>query len=913
MSRTVRAVAALSLAALSACEGPVVYQSPVDSGPAALDASAAMDAHDGADAPDTAVYCTGDVCCPATRPLACGAACVDPATDGDHCGGCDTACGAGGYCSAGACVCSVPQSYCPGLGCVDTTVDPAHCGACGTVCPAGATCTNGRCLLPCATGTHRCGDACAPDTALATCGALCTPCPSPARATAACTAGGCTFTCAPGFHACGLACVDSTALATCGDACAPCPTPLHGRAVCTPTGCGAVCDGGYHPCGTACASDASPASCGASCAPCPTPDHGAAACVSGVCAVTCSAGYFRCGGVCTDGNSPLGCGPGCAVCVAPVHATPTCAAGACGFACDGGYHLCGSACADDATAASCGSRCTPCAATAHATATCTAGACGFTCDRGYAAGGGACVELPRPIAPADLATVTGRRPSLRWNLPAGTGDAVVEVCRDRGCATVLATLPAAGGAGTPGVDLPRGTAFWRVRATATGVTSVVWQFTVEAGVGTVSAAWGAGTDVDGDGYADVAVGLPFLLVPGSLVYVYRGSAAGLRTTDRETVVAPDDGSQFAVVASSAGDVNGDGYGDLVVGAPMYMGSVGRAYVYLGSPTGLVTTAATVLTGPAAGSSFGSAVSAAGDVDGDGYGDLLVGASGAGAGGRVYLYPGSAAGTLGAAAVTLDGPDGRGGRFGIGVAAAGDVNADGYADALVGADGVGGYTGRAYVFLGSATGLATAPEATLVPGVGGQFGYAVAGVGDVDGDGYPDVAAGALTADLGGGRVYVYHGGSAGIDPTAIAVLTGPDGPGTQYGAHVAPAGDTDGDGYGDFTVGAPLAVGMAGRAYLYRGGATVATVAAETLRGPDTATGYFGAAVAPGRDVNGDGYADVVVSAERAAGYSGQVYVYPGGASGLGAPMVITGTEPGGRSGYSLAVRDGRWVCRSGG
>src|SRR5204863_318808 len=142
-------------------------------------------------------------------------------------------------------------------------------------------------------------------------------------------------------------------------------------------------------------------------------------------------------------------------------------------------------------------------------------------------------------------------------------------------------------------------------------------------------------------------------------------------------------------------------------------NTGRAYVYLGGAGGLATTPATTLTAPdGAGGRYGFSVASAGDVNGDGFADLVVGAPGVSTNtGRAYVYLGGAGGLATTPATTLTAPDGAGGDFGISVASAGDVNGDGYADLVVGAHRVSTDTGRAYVYLGGASGLATTPSST----------------------------------------------------------------------------------------------------------------------------------------------------------------------------------------------------------
>src|SRR5207302_1566887 len=131
----------------------------------------------------------------------------------------------------------------------------------------------------------------------------------------------------------------------------------------------------------------------------------------------------------------------------------------------------------------------------------------------------------------------------------------------------------------------------------------------------------------------------------------------------------------------------------------------------------------------------------------------------------------------------------------------DVNADGYADVIISAPRAGGsgWPGRAHLYLGGPAGLAATPTTSIDPpaGEGGFFGHSVASAGDVNGDGYADAVIGASLAN----RAYVYHGGPSGLATAPATSLTGPSG--AEFGWSVASAGDVTGDGYADVIVGAP--------------------------------------------------------------------------------------------------------------
>jgi len=391
---------------------------------------------------------------------------------------------------------------------------------------------------------------------------------------------------------------------------------------------------------------------------------------------------------------------------------------------------------------------------------------------------------------------------------------------------------------------------------------------------------GAG-DVNNDGYADLIVGALANDAGGTdagRAYVFSSQElCSYEELHAFTGAAAYD--NFGGSVSGAGDVNNDGYADLIVGA-LYNDAggtnAGRAYVYSGQTGGLLYT----FTGAAVGDLFGVSVSGAGDVNNDGYADLIVGAwyndAGGTEAGRAYVYSGQT-GTLlytftGAAAYD---------RFGISVSGAGDVNNDGYDDLIVGANGNdagGGNAGRAYVYSGQTGALLyTFTGAAAYD----YFGWSVSGAGDVNKDGYADLTVGAPYNDAGGtdaGRAYVYSGQTG----TLLYTFTGAAA-NDYFGVSVSGAGNVNNDGYADLIVGAgwnDAGGSDAGRAYVYSGqtGALLYTFTGEA------ANDYFGNSVSGAGDVNGDGYADLIVGAYgNAAGGpgDGRAYVYSGQTGGL--------------------------------
>ncbi len=407
-------------------------------------------------------------------------------------------------------------------------------------------------------------------------------------------------------------------------------------------------------------------------------------------------------------------------------------------------------------------------------------------------------------------------------------------------------------------------------------------------------------DVNGDGFGDVIVGAYGYdngqLVDAGRAYVYLGSASGLGTTAAWTAESNQYEAYFGFSVASAGDVNGDGFGDVIVGAPLFSNGEpyeGRAYVYLGSASGLGTTAAWTAESNQVLPFFGDSVASAGDVNHDGFGDVIIGAyyydNGETDEGRAYVYLGSASG-LGTTPAWTAESDQTDARFGDSVASAGDVNGDGFGDVIVGAPFFSNgenREGRAYVYLGSASGLAASAAWTAESDrVGANFGWSVASAGDVNGDGFGDVIVGAPAYDLGltnHGRAYVYFGNAMGFaaSPTTREGMLY-----EQFGYSVASAGDVNGDGYGDVIVGGPFGVGNdEGRALVYLGSAMgLGTAAAWTVES-DEPGASFGWIAAGAGDVNNDGFGDVIVGApfyDNGQTEEGRAYVYLGSGCGNG-------------------------------
>lgn len=401
--------------------------------------------------------------------------------------------------------------------------------------------------------------------------------------------------------------------------------------------------------------------------------------------------------------------------------------------------------------------------------------------------------------------------------------------------------------------------------------------------------------------------------------------------------------------SDAGDVNGDGVDDFIIGAPITDANgnfaSGASYVIFGNANGLPSTIdigdldgsnGFALTGVSGGDYSGYSVASAGDVNGDGIADLIIGASSVDVGdnrsvGASYVVYGSDAGF--GEEVVLNSLDGTNGfivnglnandNLGISVSSAGDVNNDGIDDFIIGANSRGNDSGKAYVIFGSLSGFDANFDLTSLDGTNGfivtspnigpnmypmEIGVYVSNAGDFNGDGIDDLLIGSRV-----GHTYIVYGSDSGyssiIDPMS---LSGSDGvivyhsDGYGHGYSVSGAGDVNGDGIDDIIIGAYTAGGLlTGKSYVVFGSdqgfstnidlATLNGTNGFAISGID-ADDLSGYSVSGAGDVNGDGFDDLIIGAYRAD---------PNGEYSSGESYIVFGTDLGFDAAFDLANLDG--------
>jgi hypothetical protein len=419
---------------------------------------------------------------------------------------------------------------------------------------------------------------------------------------------------------------------------------------------------------------------------------------------------------------------------------------------------------------------------------------GSTADRGTPDGpidAGTGLPPPQQIWPLSTTFVTTVQPTLSWKLQGSATGAEIQLAQNPTFNPVAYTIDQAGSSVALQSRLSAGVWFWRIAACTGSCTGRAgpygpgWELSVGAITATRQSSYGGFFDVNGDGYSDLAV-----TDAAGTIFVFTTDTTGIHGP--QTIRPPGAGSLiFYVTLANAGDTDGDGYPDLIVGEPSVgsTGTIGRAVLYHGGPSGIRdSTSPTLLMGDGAGSGeLGLSVSAAGDFNADGFGDVAVGEPGAM---EFWIFYGAAPGSVGPPPMVV--PRGVSG-FGSGLA-----NASGFGgSSTYGAVAVGA-TGTSYVYFG---------QNTVPPYSADTISYGngpVADLGDIDDDGYTDLAVG--NDSPGGVNVY---SGAAFPTPSSLAVPSGS----SNFGEFMASIGDADGDGKSDAVMGG----GGTGSAYAYAG------------------------------------------------------------------------------------------------
>lgn len=419
-------------------------------------------------------------------------------------------------------------------------------------------------------------------------------------------------------------------------------------------------------------------------------------------------------------------------------------------------------------------------------------------------------------------------------------------------------------------------------------------------------------DINNDGFADLIIGAPYTDPSGSArgaAYVVYGPITGAESLIQADarIDGIEDNALAGLSVTGLGDVNGDEYDDIAIGVP-YSDQGGRAagmtYLFFGPLTGILTVDAANASfrGQAPNQASGYAIANAGDTDGDGVSDLLIGAPNDGTSeaslvGKAYLVLAPFAGeiNLANADAVLTG-EAANGQFGRAVAGVGDVNNDGKDDILIGAPTLSrseASTGGAYLFYGPISGAinATSADGIFYGDAEDKAGSSVAGLGDMNGDGRDDFAIGApqhSTELAYVGAVYLFHGPATGaLDrDDAAATLVGETAD-EKMGYSLAGVGDINGDGKRDLFIGADgVARGRTSNraAVLLYGplaGDIVVNASSRAARILSLeANDYVGRAVAGGADLNDDDLPDLIMGVglrDEDPSYEGNVYVFAGG------------------------------------
>ncbi len=492
---------------------------------------------------------------------------------------------------------------------------------------------------------------------------------------------------------------------------------------------------------------------------------------------------------------------------------------------------------------------------------------------------------PRLITPQSVSRVTSRRPTMRWVLPEGVTRARVELCGDRACTRMLQMQEVTGTSWRPAAMLAPGVVFWRVRGLAGdgGVawTSATWEYLVGRRDAPVDTSFGTLKDFNNDGYDDAAIVGNLGPFGARRVCVWNGRSERPPQQCDTLLEVP-----LVDVRPASGDFNGDGIADLAIQigerqvGPSLTPSVLQLYYGRTGPLNRTPDAQIQIQPMLAEDGFYSWHLAIGDFNGDGFSDatvlestyiLLSPTTGETQPYDLMFFRGGPAGLETRPSSTVRAVEEfiRSDASPAAMVSTGDVNLDGYSDFLTAypsqrtIDPDLRDVGRAWVVRGRPSFPTTSWSPIEPPTRAASFGATAAGIGDLNGDQIADFA---IRSDH---EVSVYLGSSDGVPTRPVRTLTSPAGlcytAGAGFGAYLGAAGDFNGDGRADLSIGAPCLPYLGefiqgqGMAFVYPGNVEgPAATPMTTLTGMYLSTS-FGTYLGGFGDFNGDGFGDLSI------------------------------------------------------
>lgn len=459
----------------------------------------------------------------------------------------------------------------------------------------------------------------------------------------------------------------------------------------------------------------------------------------------------------------------------------------------------------------------------------------------------------------------------------------------------------------PSGALASGWWYWSLAGMRGASTSVarspVWQFRVGVRDSAIDSSVGTSVDFNGDGYGDLVAGAQATGTTQGAVHFYAGNATGIPVEPTASIPGTISGLYLGHSVASAGDINGDGLSDVLVGARGQLPGSGFVGVVLGSERGVASMFHSVIASPPTQVLYGATLRAIGDINGDGYGDVAIGSRVAMTAGQtsVELFLGSASGAL-ALHRTMSWTHGRF-DFTPAITALGDGNLDGYDDFAIAEQGdplASGPYGAIRVFYGSASGASPTPAFVIEGAEPSEYIARHLEYGDINGDGRVDLIAANMARDGTGpnasGAVRVFFATPTGFSVASSQLINGTSAMFNNYGQWLS-AGDVNHDGYDDIAVGSraeACSLGNCGAVEVRLGSAT--GLQASATRVQHAMRGMIGQDISARGDFNNDGFADVVygVAWRQVAPltYSAGFFdVHMGNASGIPAMMSFTRTD----------------------